>query len=157
MAWAPIVALMWGLISAASLPLGALVSLAPFIPDASEQLIGLFMAFGGGSLLFAVSVEMFAHALQELGEEHGQTLMTITIICSVLGALLYIFLNRILRCVSLRSPAPRVGPEFASWPSSLTEIPIRVFIILAKSVGQPCEIYANDSNGSKITVQIGDL
>ena len=82
------------------------MSIAPFIPDASEQLIGLLMAFGGGSLLFAVSVEMFAHALQELGEEHGQTLMAITVVCSVFGALLYIILNRILRCVSLRSPAP---------------------------------------------------
>ena len=91
-------ALGWGLLSAASLPLGALVAVAPFIADPSDRTIGLLMSFGGGSLLFAVTVEMFAEALREIEHDpqDGPTLMYITIGMSVVGALVYIQLNRLL-------------------------------------------------------------
>lgn len=54
------------------------------------------MAFGAGALLFAVSVEMFAKALTEVHEEDGDTLMAVTVVMSIVGAVLYIILNRLL-------------------------------------------------------------
>lgn len=91
----PLVALGWAFVSAASLPLGAIVAIS-IHHEIPEVVIGQMMAFGAGALLFAVSVEMFAKALTEVHEEDGKTLMSITVLMSVVGALVYIILNRIL-------------------------------------------------------------
>jgi hypothetical protein len=47
---------------------------------------------------------------------------------------------------TLEAPTPQTrnsqgGPEFASWPSSLTESPYQSILKLAQSLGQPCEFY----------------
>lgn len=84
----------WGFVSAFSLPLGACVAIAPCIPDAAGTTVGLMMAFGAGSLLFAVSVEMFAKGLHELHHDDGHQLMLIMVTMSFVGALVYISLNR---------------------------------------------------------------
>jgi len=54
------------------------------------------MAFGAGALLFAVAIEMFAAGLRELDEGESQNHMTVLIIFSVIGAIFYIVVNRIL-------------------------------------------------------------
>ena len=56
-------ALLWGLGSAMSLPLGAGVAIMPWIPDPSERVIGLMMSFGAGALLFAVSVRLIFYTI----------------------------------------------------------------------------------------------
>ena len=88
-------ALKFGFVSSISLPLGALLGI---ITRPSEHTVGLMMSFGGGSLLFAVSVEMFAASVREVEHdpEHGELLMCCTVGFSVLGASFYIMLNRLL-------------------------------------------------------------
>ena len=53
-------ALAWGLASAASLPAGALIAIIKSPPD---KMSANLMSFGGGALLFALSIELFGVTL----------------------------------------------------------------------------------------------
>uniref|UniRef100_A0A0G4HY01 Zinc transporter ZIP11 n=1 Tax=Chromera velia CCMP2878 TaxID=1169474 RepID=A0A0G4HY01_9ALVE len=59
-------ALMWGVVSASSLVIGALIALWR---TPSARIRAILMAFGGGALFFALSIELFGHTLKELSDE----------------------------------------------------------------------------------------
>lgn len=59
----------WGALSAFSFPLGAIVSLF-YVPK--DHIIGLFLGFGNGALLCALSVDMFATFVYEYHELHTE-------------------------------------------------------------------------------------
>lgn len=90
-----LVALIYGTLSAVTLPLGAAVGC--FWVDASETLIAFMVAFGAGALLFAVTVELYGEAVDRL-EEHGFLSgvgeMSATGIGALLGAIIYILCCR---------------------------------------------------------------
>jgi len=64
----PIAALVFGLISAASLPIGGLAGILAH--PVKEQIVSRLMSFGAGSLLFAVTVELYGDVLHDI-EKHG--------------------------------------------------------------------------------------
>lgn len=79
-------AFMWGLISAATLPLGALLS---FIWKPKSKIIAAMMAFGGGALLSALTIDLVAESLKK-GE-----FFPLSIGC-IAGGFLYIGLNMVV-------------------------------------------------------------
>jgi len=86
-------ALVFGLASGLSLPFGAWlgVKLSPVL----DRDVAAMMAFGAGCLLFAVTVELFAHTLTEL--EHGYIgywEMGSQTCAGFLGAYFYVWTNR---------------------------------------------------------------
>jgi CRP-like cAMP-binding protein len=87
----------WGLVSAASLPLGALAGLVTRPP---RRVTSGLMAFGGGALLFALTIELFGHALHFSSDEHGVVtrpgIIVATMIAAVIGGLLFDGLNQLL-------------------------------------------------------------
>ena len=75
-----------GLISAVSLPMGALTT---FFWNPSDRIIAILMAFGGGALLAALTIDLVASALEK-GNFHA---LAIGAIC---GGLMFVGLNRIV-------------------------------------------------------------
>jgi CRP-like cAMP-binding protein len=94
---------LWGLVSAISLPLGAVIGL---YARPGRKITSALMAFGAGALLFALTIELFSEMLH-YGREHGKEVVIVTIIGAVLGGLLFDFLNQLLnnRGAFLRSLA----------------------------------------------------
>ncbi|MBN1613481.1 MAG: cyclic nucleotide-binding domain-containing protein [Deltaproteobacteria bacterium] len=88
-----LLALMWGCISAVSLPLGALIGLWT---KPSKKITSAMMAFGGGALLFALTIELFAHSLHRSHQGHDFWIILGTMIGAASGGLLFEFLNQIL-------------------------------------------------------------
>jgi len=88
-----IVALMWGLISAVSLPLGAVIGLWSNPP---RKVTSSLMAFGGGALLFALTIELFAHSLHSSENVNDVRIIISTMTGAVLGGILFELLNQIL-------------------------------------------------------------
>ena len=88
-----ITALMWGSISAVSLPLGAIIGLWS---NPSKKITSALMAFGGGALLFALTIELFAHSLHISHEGHDSWIILATMIGALLGGLLFELLNQML-------------------------------------------------------------
>ncbi len=88
--------LMWGLISAVSLPIGAVIGLTAHI---GSKFNSALMAFGGGALLFALSIELFGHALHK-ASHHGHIedhlLIIIVVSTAAVGGLLFQGLNHLL-------------------------------------------------------------
>jgi len=87
----------WGGISAVSLPLGAILGLWS---KPKRKVVSSLMAFGGGALLFALTIELFGHALHESSDAHGNitdpSLILATMLGALLGGLLFQGLNSIL-------------------------------------------------------------
>ena len=75
-----------GLISAVSLPLGALTT---FFWSPSDRNIAVLMAFGGGALLAALTIDLVASAVDK-GHFHALA------IGAIIGGLLFVGLNRIV-------------------------------------------------------------
>lgn len=75
-----------GILSAASLPLGALTIL---FWKPSEKTVAWLMAFGAGALLFALTVDLFAPAIHK--ELYWQVSLG-----AVMGSLIYLYLNQSL-------------------------------------------------------------
>jgi CRP-like cAMP-binding protein len=82
----PGLAFIFGVVSAISLPMGAITA-ALWVP--ADRTVAFLMAFGGGALLAALSIELVAPALQE---GHLYPLM----VGWVLGGLLFIVLNEVV-------------------------------------------------------------
>ncbi len=80
----------WGALSAVSLPLGALIGLWA---RPGDKVTSALMAFGAGALLFALTTELFGHALHVASDAHGHIidpwLVIMTMIGAVLGGLLF--------------------------------------------------------------------
>jgi len=96
-------ALGFGLLSAASLPLGAALGLL-FSP-VPPRFVALCMAFGSGALVYAVATDLFGEALHRLQEVQDKSsdefrmlklVLFAETISGVFGALLYLGLNRLL-------------------------------------------------------------
>lgn len=81
--WA--IALIGGLVSAITLPLGALVGI--YLKNYDQGVPALILAFGAGSLLFAVTVELYGEAVLEL-ELHGYLQGFFEILSLAIGAMM---------------------------------------------------------------------
>jgi len=89
----PLYALGLGIVSGISMPVGAFMGyqLAPV----RDTICAAMMAFGAGALLFAVTVELYGHALHEVHEGRmGMVEMNCTMICAVCGAMFYLRVNK---------------------------------------------------------------
>ena len=89
--------LFWGILSASSLPLGAAFGLWM---KPQRKLVSALMAFGAGALLFALSVEIFGHTIEQAGDGHGHIryplFILVTMGGAVIGGLLFEASNQIL-------------------------------------------------------------
>jgi zinc transporter ZupT/CRP-like cAMP-binding protein len=84
---------LWGFMSATSLLIGSTIGVT-CLPR--KQVRAILMAFGGGALLFALSIELFGHALHR-SEESGENLPVWTMFASsIAGGLLFAGLNKVL-------------------------------------------------------------
>lgn len=90
-----LMAAFWGAASAVSLPIGAALGLAL---KPSKQVTSALMAFGGGALLFALTIELFGHALHKASDHHGVVtdpkMVLITMLGAVIGGLMFEGLNQ---------------------------------------------------------------
>lgn len=84
--WSLLVPFYIGLLSAISLPLGAMLS---FVWKPEQRVIAVLMAFGAGSLLAAVSVDLVGNALS-----HGE--FNSLALGSLIGGILFITLDNIV-------------------------------------------------------------
>jgi len=85
-------AFFWGSFSALSLLLGAAIGLWL---KPTRKINAVFMAFGAGALLFALTIELFGHVPHHV-EKHGMNSLVSAICGAVLGGILFDFLNSIL-------------------------------------------------------------
>ena len=85
-------ALVWGIVSAVSLPLGALIGL---LLRPRKKITSALMAFGAGALLFALTIELFSEMIH-YGGRHGNEVVWITIGGAILGGLAFDLLNQLL-------------------------------------------------------------
>jgi CRP-like cAMP-binding protein len=83
----------WGLVSAVSLPVGAVIGIWS---KPSQKVTSSLMAFGGGALLFALTIELFAHSLHLSHEGHDKIIIISTMFGAIAGGLIFEILNRIL-------------------------------------------------------------
>lgn len=92
-----LVAALWGGASALSLPLGSALGLWL---KPSRKITSALMAFGAGALLFALTLELFGHALRMAEDESGRIVhplvLIVTIAAAVVGGLLFFTLNHLL-------------------------------------------------------------
>lgn len=91
-----LLAFILGVGSAASFPIGAILGLYITL---SPRVLASLLAFGAGSLLFALSIELFAPSLFEEHGEHGSNrdaAVYSTFVAGIIGALLFVFLNSFL-------------------------------------------------------------
>ncbi len=85
-------AFLWGIASAISLPLGAIVGL---LWQPQRRINSAFMAFGAGALIFALTIELFAHVPHHV-HEHGLGALFASIVGAIAGGLLFDGLNQLL-------------------------------------------------------------
>lgn len=85
-------AFFWGIASAISLPLGALLGI---LWQPKSKINSACMAFGAGALLFALSVELFGHVPHHV-ENHGIFALVAAIIGALSGGALFDLLNQAL-------------------------------------------------------------
>ncbi len=83
---------LWGIVSAVSLPLGAMLGLA-WRPK--RRVNSVFMAFGAGALIFALTIELFGHVPHHV-QEHGLGALIAAIVGALAGGLLFDGLNQLL-------------------------------------------------------------
>lgn len=89
----PLYAFVFALASGASLPIGAFLGVQ--LSPVRDKTCAAMMAFGAGSLLFAVTVELYAHTLRELDRGNiGFIEMWIQTGGALAGAYTYLFINR---------------------------------------------------------------
>jgi len=84
---------LWALISALSLNIGSLIGVS-CLP--SRTLCAALMSFGGGALLFALSVELFGNTLHEIDSSGSHGIVWVMEGTAMAGGCLFAALNRIL-------------------------------------------------------------
>lgn len=87
------IALIWGCVSAVSLPVGAFLGIWLKPP---QKITSMLMAFGGGALLFALTIELFAHSLHQSHEGHDIWIVLATVIGALTGGLVFETFNQAL-------------------------------------------------------------
>lgn len=86
-------ALIFGIVSGLSLPIASVLGI--YLSPVSSRACGLMMAFGAGALLFAVTVELYGHALHEVAAGNlGLAEMFTTIFGALVGAAFYLTINQ---------------------------------------------------------------
>jgi len=85
--------LLWGIISAVALPLGCVVGL---VKDPGPRVCAMMMAFGGGSLLFALTLELFGEAIHEEHVVSKGDILAVMVPSAVAGGLIFIGVNHII-------------------------------------------------------------
>lgn len=80
-------------VSGLSLPIGAILGI--MLSPVRDVVCAGWVAFGAGALLFAVTVELYGHALSELeaGDSHIVEMLS-TVVGAFIGALFYLVVNR---------------------------------------------------------------
>lgn len=86
----------WGLLSAVSLNIGSLVGVT-CLPG--KKVRAILMSFGGGALLFALSIELFGHVLHASEVEGSTAPVWVMEGTAVLGGLFFALLNYMLNLV----------------------------------------------------------
>merc|ERR1719491_1579838 len=82
-------ALVFGIVSGLSLPIGAACGIV--LSPVSGRVCSMMMAFGAGALVFAVTVEIYGHALKEMmAGRSGMLGMMCTVIGALLGCAFYL-------------------------------------------------------------------
>ncbi len=85
-------AFLWGILSSVSLLIGAALGLWL---KPGRKVNAVFMSFGAGALLFALTIELFGHVPHH-AEEHGINSLFAALVGAVIGGLLFNFLNTLL-------------------------------------------------------------
>ena len=85
-------AFLWGIVSAVSLPLGAMLGL---LWRPKRRVNSVFMAFGAGALIFALTIELFGHVPHHV-QEHGLRALIAAVVGAIAGGLLFDGLNQLL-------------------------------------------------------------
>lgn len=99
-------ALVFGILSGTSLPLAAW--LGTMLAPVSDRTCALMMAFGAGALLFAVTVELYGHALHQVAlGDLGLFEMFTTIGGALLGGAFYLTINKWLEDYLMSEETPR--------------------------------------------------
>ncbi len=85
-------AFLWGIFSSISLLIGAAMGiwLKP-----GRKINAVFMSYGAGALLFALTIELFGHVPHHV-DSHGQASLIAALIGAIAGGLLFDFLNNLL-------------------------------------------------------------
>eukprot|EP00746_Dinoflagellata_sp_MGD_P012601 gnl/MRDRNA2_/MRDRNA2_126935_c0_seq1.p1 gnl/MRDRNA2_/MRDRNA2_126935_c0~~gnl/MRDRNA2_/MRDRNA2_126935_c0_seq1.p1 ORF type:complete len:455 (-),score=74.56 gnl/MRDRNA2_/MRDRNA2_126935_c0_seq1:15-1379(-) len=129
----PLVSFLFALLSAISLPLGGMAGW--YFHPVNEHTVARLMSFGAGSLLFAVTIELYGATLHEIeayGEKYGEVAtvptdykhienrlfftyykMALSLLACVAGAWAYLMFNR-----KLSSWAKRQGGESGEIPAN---------------------------------------
>lgn len=128
-------ALFFGLFSAISLPIGSLLGV--FFAPVSAKNTARWMAFGSGALVFAVATQLFGDTLfriqvttwptgvcGKLCQQHCRNTL-VQVVCSMLGAFLYLALNRLLEKMAKSSPPPAVSSRSVSLREATPAITLR--------------------------------
>jgi len=106
----PVDALVFGLLSAVSLPIGAMLGV--YFSPVDPYMVSLAIAFGAGCLMFAVTIELYGVQLSHIehhageGKMKGHMEFVVTVIFAVLGGLGYIYLNRWMEGNHAEEPSP---------------------------------------------------
>ena len=88
-------ACLWASLVALALPVGAMIGL--LASPISGKTVAACMAFGAGALIFAVAIELYSEAVNELRSgEAGRYELIISSICTVVGACIYTAMDRFL-------------------------------------------------------------
>lgn len=99
---------LWGLLSAISLNIGSIVGVT-CLPR--KKVRAMLMSFGGGSLLFALSIELFGHVLSRSEVKKETTPVFVMEGCAILGGILFALLNKALNAhgADVRKPSTTKG------------------------------------------------
>lgn len=118
---------LWATFSGISLPIGAILGI--WNSPVSDEVCAAWMALGAGALLFAVTVELYGHALRELETGRAGLLeMLATVGGALVGAVFYLAVNRWLETILEQGiedlESPRISPR--AIPTESTPIAIKV-------------------------------
>jgi ZIP family zinc transporter len=87
-------AALYGFMTSVALPIGAAIGL--MVHPIDPKRTAFVVAFGAGALIFAVSTELYAEALHQVeidGTGHAQIEIAISMLCAVIGAVSFTYLN----------------------------------------------------------------
>ncbi|ELR13566.1 uncharacterized protein ACA1_358640 [Acanthamoeba castellanii str. Neff] len=80
----------WGVLSAVSFPLGCAIGL--FWPTMPIKLRAVAMGFGGGALLFALTLSLFGEVLFHI-DKYGHGPMLVMLFCALAGGMIFLALD----------------------------------------------------------------
>lgn len=117
-----VVALLLGLASASSFPIGAALGLAYPL---GEKTLAVLLSFGAGALLFALTIELFAEQLEVLEEdEHRDLALGLCGLFAFIGAVLFVVLNSY---IGDETTVEEEGPDGQSQMLSQRSQRVRIF------------------------------